>query len=293
MGRFSADSESCAVDIPSSEAPAVEEPMWAGCWQAESTGKAPVEGDMALSPRSETTVSTAASVQPDPVGRGPTEVEAKQPTERRTRFCDKVETVPAAEVCRSVAKSSKAGGSDEFSADEIIPGLFLSGLDVASSSAALRELGVTAVVCCVTHREFPPVSEHSGVEYYRVDVEDQSREPIDLYFEEICEFVTPRLEAGQKVLVHCRSGVSRSATVVLAFLMQYKKFSLQRAFFHTRARRIIISPNLGFMEQLQRYEKEYHGVGVSTVSRMKYEEWYMSSSRPAVPDLDADDSDDE
>lgn len=59
-----------------------------------------------------------------------------------------------------------------------------------------------------------------------------------------------------KVLVHCQAGVSRSATICLAYLMYTAKVGLETAFEHIKSRRSVISPNLNFMRQLENYEKE-------------------------------------
>ena len=51
-----------------------------------------------------------------------------------------------------------------------------------------------------------------------------------------------------------RLEVSRSATVVIAFLMNEKNFSFQEAFDHVKKRRPCIRPNEGFVKQLQLLE---------------------------------------
>lgn len=57
-----------------------------------------------------------------------------------------------------------------------------------------------------------------------------------------------------KVLVHCRAGVSRSATICIAYLMQKQGLSLDSAFEFVVSRRPIIDPNLNFIQQLQKFE---------------------------------------
>ena len=58
-----------------------------------------------------------------------------------------------------------------------------------------------------------------------------------------------------KVLVHCKAGVSRSATVCIAYLMCCKSMTFEQAFEFVRARRSIISPNISFMQQLIEFER--------------------------------------
>ena len=67
------------------------------------------------------------------------------------------------------------------------------------------------------------------------------------------------LDNGGKVLVHCHAGVSRSATVCIAYLMYKNNFTLEKAFDQVRSRRGVISPNLNFMQQLQEFETDIFG----------------------------------
>ena len=53
------------------------------------------------------------------------------------------------------------------------------------------------------------------------------------------------------VLVHCQSGISRSATVVIAYLIKHKGMSLIEAYEHCLSIRPMINPNDGFFRALQ------------------------------------------
>lgn len=55
---------------------------------------------------------------------------------------------------------------------------------------------------------------------------------------------------ADKVLVHCVMGRSRSATLVLAYLMMKHSLSVVDAIEHVRQRRCIL-PNHGFLKQLR------------------------------------------
>jgi hypothetical protein len=63
----------------------------------------------------------------------------------------------------------------------------------------------------------------------------------------------PCIAAGN-VLVHCAAGVSRSATVVLGYLMARHNLSLTAALEHLKAVRPWVAPNTGFMQQLAAFE---------------------------------------
>lgn len=173
--------------------------------------------------------------------------------------------------------------------DQIIPYLYLGGVAAASDTTSLVQQGIRAVCCCVRELEFPTREFSKQVEYYRVDVEDVSREPIELFFPEATEFINQFVSKEMPVLVHCRAGVSRSASTVIAYLIRYQNYSLHDAFFLARSRRSIVTPNIGFMEKLTEYEEEVRGVD-ATIDLNKYISWYETpvEGRAAVPALKPD-----
>lgn len=63
-------------------------------------------------------------------------------------------------------------------------------------------------------------------------------------------------DASGRVLIHCQAGISRSATICLAYLMKRKRVRLDEAFEFVRRRRSIISPNFSFMGQLLQFESQ-------------------------------------
>lgn len=62
-------------------------------------------------------------------------------------------------------------------------------------------------------------------------------------------------EGGGAILVHCYAGVSRSASCVIAFLMQECGLTFLEAMTFVRKKRPIVFPNFGFQRQLMDFEK--------------------------------------
>lgn len=58
------------------------------------------------------------------------------------------------------------------------------------------------------------------------------------------------------VLVHCRSGVSRSATLVIAYCMKVRGATVDQAYLYLKRKRPLVSPISGFHRQLKEYEKQ-------------------------------------
>ena len=74
------------------------------------------------------------------------------------------------------------------------------------------------------------------------------------YFDTIADMINRELLAGGNVLVHCVMGVSRSTTLILAFLVKYRKLTLSQSYYHVFERRKCVNPNCGFWRQLINYE---------------------------------------
>ncbi|KAJ8317695.1 hypothetical protein KUTeg_005599 [Tegillarca granosa] len=136
---------------------------------------------------------------------------------------------------------------------EILPYLYLGNFQHASQLELLQRLGITALMNvstnCKNHFE-----EH--LQYMNIEVNDTDSADLSSWFPQAISFIDSVKERNGKVLVHCQAGVSRSATICLAYLMFTVKIGLEAAFEHVKSRRSVISPNLNFMSQLKNFEQE-------------------------------------
>jgi len=82
--------------------------------------------------------------------------------------------------------------------------------------------------------------------------------------------------AGSKVLVHCRRGISRSASTVIAYVMKSRGLSLKESMEHVKKCRSIVDPNAGFQKQLIIYE------GILNSSRNRYNALFRQRSKSDV-----------
>jgi hypothetical protein len=93
-----------------------------------------------------------------------------------------------------------------------------------------------------------------SVEHKIIEADDDMKFQLNQHFDEAVHWIDEMLRETN-VLVHCMAGVSRSATIVIAYLVKKGKLPLKQAIEHTRKKRWIISPNEGFLKQLE----SYHG----------------------------------
>ena len=130
--------------------------------------------------------------------------------------------------------------------NEIVPGLFL-----GDCTAAERPPGSVRRIINMTQS----AGFHEGrLEYLHIDIDDTDVAPILKFVDRANAFLDEGLRSNEHVLVHCQSGMSRSATLVIAFLMSRRGMSLADAYETTRSARPVILPNRGFFSALQRHE---------------------------------------
>ncbi|XP_014112652.1 PREDICTED: dual specificity protein phosphatase 22-A-like isoform X2 [Pseudopodoces humilis] len=75
------------------------------------------------------------------------------------------------------------------------------------------------------------------------------------HFKECIQFIHECRLAGGGCLVHCLAGVSRSSTILVAYLMTVTELGWESCLAATKAVRSYVSPNPGFQQQLQEYER--------------------------------------
>ncbi|KAM8776197.1 dual specificity protein phosphatase 13A isoform 5-T5 [Rhynchonycteris naso] len=139
--------------------------------------------------------------------------------------------------------------------DEVWPNLFLGDAYAARDKSKLTQLGITHVmnVAAGKFQVDTGAKFYHGmpVEYYGIEADDNPFFDLSVYFLPAARYIRTALSVPQgRVLVHCAMGVSRSATIVLAFLMIYENMTLVEAIQKVQAHRNIC-PNSGFLRQLQ------------------------------------------
>ncbi|XP_043404242.1 serine/threonine/tyrosine-interacting protein isoform X2 [Chelonia mydas] len=144
---------------------------------------------------------------------------------------------------------------------EILPGLFLGPYSSAMKSKLpiLQKHGITHVICIRQNIEanFIKPNFQQLFRYLVLDIADNPVENIIRFFPTTKEFIDGSLQTGGKVLVHGNAGISRSAALVIAYIMETFGVKYRDAFTYVQERRFCINPNAGFVHQLQEYEAIY------------------------------------
>ncbi|XP_015243192.1 PREDICTED: dual specificity protein phosphatase 16 [Cyprinodon variegatus] len=91
--------------------------------------------------------------------------------------------------------------------------------------------------------------------FLRVPVNDSFCEKILPWLDRSVEFIEKAKASNARVLVHCLAGISRSATIAIAYIMKRMDMSLDEAYRFVKEKRPTISPNFNFLGQLLDFEK--------------------------------------
>ncbi|TKX21933.1 dual specificity phosphatase-like protein [Elsinoe australis] len=158
--------------------------------------------------------------------------------------------------------------------------MYLGNLNHANNPGLLRELGIGQVLSVGESVDWSDKDkaafcgedawEHDGETndgrwMYVGGVQDNGVDPLTEEFGRCLDFIRKGRARSVATLVHCRVGVSRSATICIAEIMNEYGLSFPRAYCFVRARRlnVIIQPHLRFSYELLKYEEHQamkHGV---------------------------------
>lgn len=137
---------------------------------------------------------------------------------------------------------------------EIIPGLlYLGNWHHGNIPYIQKELRVKAHINCCEEKETFFCEEGQSNELMHIAANDDAEPAYDLYekFQAACDFINSHLQQGEVVLVFSQLGISRSATIVMAYLMVEKDWSLEQAESHVKKCRPQVCPHSAFRAQLQ------------------------------------------
>ena len=137
-------------------------------------------------------------------------------------------------------------------ATDIMGGLYIGELAAALNISALKTKNIKAIIS-VTDEMIK--FDYKEIVHLKIPALDYTKFNISQYFETSYDFIIENMEKSS-VLVHCFRGISRSGTIVIAFLMKFFKWTYVQSLNFAKTKRKIISPNFGFVKQLMAYEKE-------------------------------------
>lgn len=98
-------------------------------------------------------------------------------------------------------------------------------------------------------------ADPAGFKMHRILIDDTDRTNIIEHFPAACDFIAQARLHSKGVLVHCQAGVSRSSTLVAAYLMREMGLTTEQALQKIRKTRKQAEPTEFFMLQLELWER--------------------------------------
>ena len=135
------------------------------------------------------------------------------------------------------------------SMSQITENLYLGNIYDAQNINKLLKLGIKKVLSLILDKQL--LSYPQEIEHKIIYISDFPSENIIQYFGECLLFI----DDNKKILVHCVAGASRSATIVIAYIMWKNQLEFKEAITYVKQIRPIINPNYGFEKQLKMFDE--------------------------------------
>ncbi|KAI1902269.1 hypothetical protein AGOR_G00042960 [Albula goreensis] len=144
--------------------------------------------------------------------------------------------------------------------NKVLPGLYLGNFKDARDKEQLARHNITHILSI--HDSAAPLLQE--MTYLCIPAADLPTQNLTQYFKESISFMHESRLKGEGCLVHCLAGVSRSVTLVVAYLMTVTGLGWQDALTAVRVARPCAGPNVGFLRQLEDFE---------TTQAVHYRKW--------------------
>ena len=133
--------------------------------------------------------------------------------------------------------------------EQITDKIYLGNEDTARDKVLLNKLNISHILICAEGLEIFFPEEYK---YKILYIDDAIDEDILSWLKEAFEFIDSSIN---NIYIHCAMGISRSPSIVIAYLMYKNKMKYTEAFDFVKSKRKVINPNSGFQEQLKHFEK--------------------------------------
>ena len=132
--------------------------------------------------------------------------------------------------------------------------LYLGSFSNACDVNELKFNGISNILNCAIECHNTKLPDN--IKEMHLKIKDNEKFSIIGFLEQGTEYINKCKLGGCKLLVHCKFGISRSASFIIAYMIKYNNFTVDDALTFVKQKRNQVKPNKGFMNQLYEYEKK-------------------------------------
>jgi protein-tyrosine phosphatase len=145
--------------------------------------------------------------------------------------------------------------------DHIVDNIYLGDFRAADNIELLTKMEITHIINCADNipEQFP-----TQFNYLPLKLKDDKKQDLTEAIQRSLEFIHQSDVENKKVFIHCKQGVSRSCSIVVAYLISSKNMSYDEAIEVILKERNVVLPNPNFESQLRKFEEMIKSTGNST-----------------------------
>ena len=133
----------------------------------------------------------------------------------------------------------------------IIDNIYLGDKTAAKNEEFLKEYNISTVINCAEEL----TSVYKDIKFMELKLYDTNDQNLFPKFEVAYKYI--KLHSKNNILIHCKMGASRSASLVIFYIMKEKGWDYDTSYKYTEKRRPVINPKGGFAAQLRDYYDKY------------------------------------
>ncbi len=143
------------------------------------------------------------------------------------------------------------------SANEILPNIFVGNHASALSKKFLISNKITHILNCGINL-ITLFEKDNNFKYLKIPLYDFEYQELEDYVNQTNKFIEEGSNKGNKILIHCGEGVSRSVAICLMYMIILKKYTFTEALKIMNQKRPCSKPNKGFIKQLEQQSMDIY-----------------------------------
>ncbi len=133
--------------------------------------------------------------------------------------------------------------------------IYISDLSCACNIDLLKKHNIKEILCLIEKPKHDVKYKENDIIFHSIKMEDSQDTDLLKYFGSTNKIIDSAIKKKHPILIHCFAGISRAPSIVIGYLMS-KGTKFDEVFDLVKKQRNCISPNFGFLMQLEKYKQK-------------------------------------